>query len=135
MAYSTDEITEAQACVVAYLFLSTHRTRSIKPFTTSCDIIFGSSLAPKAKSQGRKGLQAQKISSQSTCISIVVGGNIVLLGWRYISEVTNGIYPYQSISLYCYFIPTTLDLYTIAVDPVATIHPKVSDILRGVSGF
>ena len=60
---------------------------------------------------------------------------MVLLGWSYISEVTDGIYPYQSISLCCYLIPMTSDLCTIAVNPVAAIHPKVSDILRGVSGF
>jgi hypothetical protein len=57
------------------------------------------------------------------------------LGYKRVSEVTAGIYPYQSISLHCYPIPTTSDLYTIAVDPVAVIRPKVSDILRGVSGF
>ena len=65
MAYTTDEVAEAQACVVAYLFLSAHCTRSIKPFTTSCNIIFGSSLAPKAKRRGRKGSQAQKLGVEA----------------------------------------------------------------------
>ena len=78
---------------------------------------------------------SSSISSRSICISIVEGGNAVLLGWRNVSEVIDGIYPYQSISLYCYLIPTTSDLYTIAVDPVAATRPKVSDMLRGVSGF
>ena len=89
---------------------------------------------PKPKVQVAR-FASSRPSSRSTCISIVVGGNTVLLGLSYIPEATNSIYPYPSISLYCYFIPATSDLCTITVDPVAAIRPKVSDILHGISGF
>ena len=70
-----------------------------------------------------------------TVVSVVDWRRITSLGYRLVSEVTAGIYPYPSISLSCYLTPTTSDLYTIAVDPVAVICRKVSDMLRGVSGF
>ena len=61
--------------------------------------------------------------------------NMVVLDKTASPKATEDIYLKMSISLNCYTVPTTSDTYFLTVDPVTAVHPKISDMLHGVSGI